>query len=260
MTASTKPKTPNMTLPILANADNDEIDEFCKRASRLTLSQLVEKVLVKERICHKNGARTKEYTVNICFYPVHEYQKEYLVTTVEVLKCFGTHFSHILKREIFLELKRLDADLKNQSASIGEGKAERGSGAQREDAENDEPEPQADDKTSEVGDGDAEDAKRVRQSKQQATYEDDSDDMPDADAIALDNEGIEAAFRDEDASDGAGKVESDDSDNSVDTKDDDLAVQLQAVEELFLAILKNAKSFSFDESGCSFDLQVRRLI
>ena len=259
MTASIKPKTPNMTLPILTSADEDEIEELCKRASRLTLSQVVEKVLVKEQLCLKHGARTKEYTVNICFFPVNDFQKEYCVTVAEVLNCFGSRFASILRKEISLELKRLDADLKNQSATIGEGRAERGPGSgSYEDTGDDVPQLQANDASSEIGDGDAEDAKRIRQSRQQATYEDDSDDdTPDQDAIALDNDGIEAAFRDDNPSD---KAESDDSDNSTDIDSDDLTARIKAVEELFLKNLKHAKSFSFEESGCSFELEVRVFI
>lgn len=258
MTASTKPKTPNMTLPILSHADKNAIDELCKRASRVTLSQVVETVLVKERIRLKHGARTKEYIVNICFYPAADYQKEYLVTTAEILSCFGIRFAHMLRKEIALELKRLEADLKNQSARIGEGRTERGSGAGGEDAEENEPEPQAANNTdddSEVGDGDAEDAKRLRQSKQQATYEDDSDDdVANPDPIILDNEGIEAAFRDEDPDDamqsdhGGGR--------SPDDDEDELTARVQEVEELFMKNLKNVRTFTFDESGCSFDLEV----
>jgi RNA polymerase Rpb1, domain 5 len=257
MTASTKPKTPNMTLPILSSADNNEIEEFCKRASRLTLSQVAEKVVVKERLSIKHGSRTKEYTVNICFFPVEDYQKEYRVDVAEVLNCFGNRFARLLRKEILLELKRLDADLKNQSRSIGEGRAEQGPGVGGgEDAE-DEAVPQGNDSSSEVGDGDADDAKRVRQSKQQTTYEDDSDDdVPDQDAIALDHEGIEAAFRDEYMSDDLGKAESGDGDSSTESNDDDLTTRIKAVESLFLKNLKHVKSFSFNESGCSFDLEV----
>ncbi|KAF8471484.1 beta and beta-prime subunits of DNA dependent RNA-polymerase [Gautieria morchelliformis] len=256
MTASTKPKTPNMTLPILSSTDDNEIEEFCKRASRLTLSQVAEKVLVKERLSIKHGSRTKEYTVNICFFPVEDYQKEYRVDVAEVLNCLGNRFARLLRKEILLELRRLDADLKTQSRSIGEGRAERGPGiGDGEDAE-DEAVPQGNDSSSEVGDGDADDAKRVRQSKQQTTYEDDSDDdVPDQDAIALDHEGIEAAFRDEYLSDDLGKAESDHGDNSTESDDDDLTTRIKAVESLFLKNLKHAKSFSFDESGCSFDLE-----
>lgn len=256
MTASTKPKTPNMTLPILSHADKNAIDELCKRASRVTLSQVVETVLVKERIRLKHGARTKEYIVNICFYPAADYQKEYLVTTAEILSCFGIRFARMLRKEIALELKRLEADLKTQSAKIGEGRTERGSGASGEDAEN-EPESQAANNTdddSEVGDGDAEDAKRHRQSKQQATYDDDSDDdAANPDPIVLDNEGIEAAFRDEDPDD---EMQSDHDGRSPDGEEDELTALVQEVEELFMKNLKNARTFTFDESGCSFDLEV----
>lgn len=260
MSASTKPKTPNMTLPISASADKDEIEDFCKRANRLTLSQVVEKVMVKERLCLKHGARTKEYTVNICFFPVKDYQAEYRVTVAEVLNCFGSRFSLILKKEILLELKRLDADLKKQAATIGKGEAERGAGGEgEEDAEDDMPQQQANDTISEIGDGDAEDAKRIRQSKQQATYEDDSDDdAPDQNVLALNNEEIEAAFPDDDLSDS--KTELDDSDRSSDTDDDVSTTRIKAVEALFLGNLKHAKSFSFKESGCSFDLEVRIII
>ncbi|KAF8580902.1 beta and beta-prime subunits of DNA dependent RNA-polymerase [Ramaria rubella] len=250
MTASTKPKTPNMTLPVVDHAHADELEDFCKRATRLTLSQLVEKVLVKERLCIKSGVRTKEYTVNICFFPVDEYQKEYHITPAEVLDCFGTRFAPILRREIILELKRLDADIKSQSDSIGKGRTEQArTGAGGEEGEADEAAPGGNGEESEVGDGDADDVKRARQSKQQATYDNDSDDeVQDPDMITLDDERIEEAFRDDGHT-------LDDNNSDFSAEAENLAGRIENATELFMKNLKHATSFSFEERECFFKLE-----
>ncbi|KAF8522225.1 hypothetical protein BU17DRAFT_45191 [Hysterangium stoloniferum] len=245
MTASTKPKTPNMTLYVLDTVDTGEIEDFCKRASRLTLSQVVDNVVVKERLHIKHGTRTKSYTVNISFFPVKEYQQEYRVTSQEILDSFKM-FSLILRKEIQLELKRLDADLKSQAESIGKGRAEKAPRAEAEDVEADIEEPvPVHDGGSEVGDGDADDAKHARQSRQQATYEDDSDEDQ-SEAAELDDEAIEGEFED----DGGGFV-----DESASNKDKDKADRVASVSTIFLNNIKHAMSFMFEDTSCSFGLE-----
>lgn len=259
MTASTKPKTPNMTLPVLEDARPDDVDRFCKRASRLTLSQLVDNVVVRERLCIKHDVRTKEYTINIKFFPAKEYRQAYGVTTAEVLNCFGTRFGLLLKKEINLELKRLDANLKGERASIGKGRAEPGSGVGASDAEAEIGDAlrQDNDEDLEMGDEEADEAERVRQSKQQVTYGNDSEDdeIQDPDGVALDDD-VEANFKDDSLSDSSDNSSNVDKDVDEDLNDGDLIRLTEVVEQLLKKNLKNATSFSFQSSGCSFKLEV----
>jgi len=241
MSASTKPKTPNMTLYVLDTVDTDQIEGFCKRVSRLTLSQVVDNAVVKERLHIKHGTRTKSYMVNISFFPVEEYQQEYRVTSQEILDSFKI-FSLILRKEIQLELKRLDAaNLKGQVESIGKGRAEKAPRAEAEGVEADMEEPApVHDGGSEIGAGDADE---TRQSRQQATYEDDSDE-DEPHAAELDDEAIEGEFEDDDG----GFV-----DEAADNKYK--ADRVASVSTIFLNNIKHAVSFMFEDTSCSFGLE-----
>jgi hypothetical protein len=93
-------------------------------------------------------------------------------------------------------LKKLDADMKSQISQLGIGKKVssrvlkegvmkmmKAREGERDDEES-------------VGDGDAEDEKRARQKKQQATYESDSEDEEAEDIIEYDDDAIEAEYAD----------------------------------------------------------------
>lgn len=252
MTASTKPKTPSMKLNVRPGVAQKDVDAFCKRASRLSLSQLVDQVVVKERLA---ASRKKQLVVDISFYPKEEYLEEYDVTALEILAAFATKFSLILRKEIQAELKKLSSDIQSQRTELGKGKAvreARNDGAQEGDDEG-EPAARRDEEGSEVGDGDAEDDKRARQSKQQATYasDDDSDEGP---VGEFDDAAIEAAYGEESDDE---DVEMADGEAKMLAKDDNLAAQIQETKDVFLLNLKKrATAFSFSESGVKFELEV----
>lgn len=240
MTASTKPKTPSMELIVRRDTSEDHVNSFCKRASRLTLSQIVNNVMVREQLA---STRRRRFAVTISFYPSAEYKQEYEVSSAEVLQAFGSSFPLLLKKAIVLELKKLQADLKSHIAGLGHGKAERkGSDNINEDA--DVPDKVADD-VSEVGDGDAGDEKRARQAKELATYE--SDDEEPGDNIGeFDDAGLEAEFSDE-ANDGDGERT---------TETNSKKSPLGEVKEQFHRILTMATTFNFSEEEVKFDLEV----
>ena len=261
MTASRKPKTPSMSMLVRGDPVINDIDIFCKKAGRLTLSQVVDKVTVKETLIAQGPSRSKKFTIDLVFYPRTEYEAEYDVAPSEILAAFGTKFPLILKREIQNELKKLDQDLKSQMADIGRGKAVRARAGEVKGATDDNVDDEAeisrrrkgadDDEGSEIGDGDATAAKRQRQSKEQATYEDDDEDDEDEDDRFLkefDDAEIEAAY--------ASAGESDSEDAKMDDDSDNLAKQASLVEQLFMENFAYTTSFSFKDSGCSVGLQV----
>ncbi|KAH9844085.1 beta and beta-prime subunits of DNA dependent RNA-polymerase [Rhodofomes roseus] len=262
MTASQKPKTPSMTMKVRADVPPSDIDMFCKKATRLALSHVVDRVVVKERLAVNGSARSKDFTIELAFYPEAQYQAEYDVEPSEILMSFGTKFPLLLKKELQAEMKKLDADLKNQMKELGKGTAVRDTApsGQGEAGEEDADETgnrrarKDDDEASEVGDGDATAAKRQRQAKEQATYEDDEDD--DEEAVALgeyDDADIEAAF--------ASAGEDDDEDSDVDEDMEQaqarrrLGDEVAKVEELFMANMPSATSFSFNGASCAIGLQ-----
>ncbi|KAJ7752736.1 hypothetical protein DFH07DRAFT_1061572 [Mycena maculata] len=249
MTASQKPKTPSMTMAVRPGISSEDIDIFCKRASRVTLAQVVENVTVRERLTVDGEARRTEFTIDLAFFPKKEYLSEYDIDPTEILACFTTKFPLTLKKEMQAEMKKLDADLKSQIKELGHGKKTK-AGEQAE-AEDDGDEPSTkkkkndDDDESEAGDGDADDEKRARQKKQQATYEDDSEEEEDGEE-ALEDADIEAAY----ASD-APEVPKKKLQSLSMTK------RVLAAADSFMKNLQHATSFAFDESKCMFQLQFR---
>src|SRR5258708_39470455 len=75
MTASQKPKTPSMTMAVRQGVSPGSIDLFCKRANRVTLSQIVENVVVQESLWAEGEALRIRFIVDINFYPKEEYQE-----------------------------------------------------------------------------------------------------------------------------------------------------------------------------------------
>ncbi len=254
MTASQKPKTPSMTMKVRPNTPPSAINSFCKRASRLTLSHIVDKVTVTEQLVLKGESRSKEFKIDLEFYPRPEYEEEYNVTPFEIMAAFATKFPLIFKKELQVELKKLDADLKSQRTELGKGRAVReptGQAAADEEEGEDTGNRRRDDDdvTSEIGDGDATTSKMKRQRKEQATYDEDDEDEEDADEGGeLDDMDIEAAY--------ASYPEDDvDTDQATPMSE----AEHSRVESLFMDNLPSATSFEFRDARCTIGLQVRLL-
>ncbi|KIK67830.1 hypothetical protein GYMLUDRAFT_1014032 [Collybiopsis luxurians FD-317 M1] len=253
MTASQKPKTPSMNIRIRAETPQEDINIFCKRASRLTLSQLVDNVSVTEQLQAEGDSRRMQYIVNIKLFPREEYEEEHDVEPSEILDAFAVKYPLMLKKEMTTEMKRLDADLKNQIAQLGKGKkATRGDLGEpvAADDDNDE-EPtsgskrRGDDEESEAGDGNADDEKRARQRKEQATYEDDDEDEEEEMGEYGDEE-LEAEFAEGEKEDSEPKVKK--------LVPKSFQNRVKAVGNSFQLNFPQAVSFDFNETQCTFQL------
>ena len=249
MTASQKPKTPSMTMKVRRGISPHDISLFCKRASRITLSQIVDNVVVHEQLRVEGEARRTHFTVNITFYPKHEYQEEHDLLPTEILAAFGVKFPLTLRKEIVNEIRRLDADVKSQLAQLGQGKRVRskGEGDEDEDEDNETSRKKDTDEESETGVGDADEEKDSKQKKQQATYDDDEDDSEEDKA---DDDAPEAA----DASDDDGLIGDEASLKKL--KSTPFKSLVDRVSGLFQRCLQQAIAFDFDESQCTFKLEV----
>jgi hypothetical protein len=252
-----------MIITLAKGISNEQADAFARRASRITLSQIVNKATVHERLTVNNGARKKQYTIQIDFYPQQEYRAEFDTSPTELLEAFGTRFPLTLKREIQFEMKRLAAHLRSQIDELGKGKAipqgEEGApvaaGGADEDDGADVGEPASrrdDDDESDVGDGDASREKHQRQKQQQVSYESDEDEdvegdieLPEADpetASTLDAEGATIDQRDKKPG-----------------KTIELQDHVGRVEQSFLHNFPQATNFDFDASRCTIELEVSSL-
>ncbi|KAJ1302520.1 hypothetical protein OPQ81_002837 [Rhizoctonia solani] len=190
MTASTKPKTPTMTLPLLTSSSTphpptaEQITLFTKHASRLTLAAVTSHITVRESL--SNARRT--YAVQISFYPADECEAAYGVSRAAVARTIGGRFALVLRGGV--GKGRAVRDALDGAGGVGAG----------DDADIPEGEMGAAhrDDVSEVGDGDADEMKRKSRTQEAATYsddesEEDSDAEPDigADEIeaAIDADG-----------------------------------------------------------------------
>ena len=251
MTASQKPKTPSMTMKVKGGVPDADVALFCKRASRVTLSQVVDHVTVQEELRSEGDARRTQFTVTLNLYPKAEYQEEYDLEEAEILGCFAVQVPLQLKKEIISEMKKLDADLKNQIAELGKGKKVKASAGEADDEDDGEEVPKkqrADDEGSEVGDGDADDEKHARQKKQQATY--DSDDSDEEEEVgAFDDAALEAELASDEES---ARVE------VKKPKRKNFKAQVETVASTFQKHMQHCVSFAFEDGKCTFTLEVKK--
>ncbi|KAK7470427.1 hypothetical protein VKT23_001853 [Stygiomarasmius scandens] len=251
MTASQKPKTPSMSMRVRADTDQAYIDAFCKRASKISLAQLVESVAVTQTLKAEGDARQTEYTMEINLFPRSEYEAEHDVDPEEILTCFATKFPLMLKKEMVSEMKRLDADVKSQISQLGQGKKAKGDlGSEAEQDVDGDEEPRRrrnDDEESEVGDGDADDDKRARQKKQQATYDDDEDESDDEEIGAYRDEELEAEYAEE-------TQQAEEKDAAETKRPKSFQARVRTVAGLFMRNFQHAVGFDFTESQCTFKL------
>ncbi|KAF7301868.1 DNA-directed RNA polymerase subunit [Mycena indigotica] len=256
MTASQKPKTPSMTMIVRPGVPPADIDIFCKRASRVTLAQVVHNITVRERLTVEGEARRTQFTVDLALFPKAEYMSEYDIDPAEILACFGSKFPLRLRKEMQDEMKKLDADLRSQIKELGQGKKSKESEDAEGDEEGDEGADDAaptaskkQDEDDESDDGE-DDEKRARQRKQLATYDDDSDEEGTEDEMKDDD--IEAAYASDTAATTVPKPSS-----SRPSKKSLSSKRVSQVRDLFTKNMKFATDFSFDESKCAFQLQFR---
>ena len=250
MTASQKPKTPSMTMNVCKGIPRATVDDFCKKASRLTLSQVVDSVTVTETMILNGDARRRQYTVKIMFFPKNEFESEYDIVPSEILTAFATRFPLILKKEIILEMKKLDADLKTQIAELGKGKKSTDVARDGGDGDGDDDDAPInkdgdDDEKSDADDEDAEDTKRVRRRKEQASYESDGDRHEETDA----EDELDVLMDVDLPVTGSGP--------QAHERKEDLEKEIGSVSIYFQKNLPQATAFTFDESTCTFQLEVR---
>jgi DNA-directed RNA polymerase I subunit RPA1 len=251
MTASKTPATPTMKLLLRDSTRDQDIEPFIKQVSRVTLSQVVERVTVTEQLSGKTDmARQRRYTVLVELYPSKEYESEYEVTPKQVHESLAFNFSQQLTKEIKAEITRA---IKSQedNLNVGQGKKMNLKGDMGETADEDDSavtnQRRGRDDELDDDDGDAYQAKRQQQTRQ-LDYEDDDD----AESGIADYE--DYVERGADAEDGVdGGIEKDPMEKAQIDQEADL------LSEAFKKWCKYATSFSFDNHGgrsAQFDLEV----
>ncbi|KAJ1967108.1 hypothetical protein IWQ62_002058 [Dispira parvispora] len=104
MTASVKPKTPNMTLPLLPGVTTEQVKKLCQTATRLSIAEVLDRIDVYESAGRSAtgglNQRVKKYTLHLQFYPAEEYEKEYGITSLQLEKSIAYQFLPHLKTSL----------------------------------------------------------------------------------------------------------------------------------------------------------------
>lgn len=291
MTASATIKTPTMKLQIRPDVTQEQLEQFCKTASKVTLSQVVEEVTVDQKLSSKTEqnafSRDTIYTVRMKFYPRQEYTEEFRTDPEEILRSMERSFSPLFDKEIMKALKTATKGAKLSDV----GKAQKGASGHTtetgDDLDNGDAVGAAEDQMAiprpgqdeEELDMDADDERRANQTREVAMY-DDPDEQSDSEdeaqdkyqKYAVDSTALEAAYASgsEDDDDDAGSVGSDDIDGAggeaLSKKEKKLAQadhhdKMSRLERIFENRSKFIQHVEFDkENGewCTMELQVRR--
>jgi DNA-directed RNA polymerase I subunit RPA1 len=107
MTASAKISTPMMTLHLNPEVDQDSGEKFAKELGRLSLSDVVDKITVKETV--KKGivhSQSKFYQIRFKFFPAEEYCEEYNIKAEDVLDAIAKKLLPALQRNVRAEWKK----------------------------------------------------------------------------------------------------------------------------------------------------------
>ncbi|KAK8086140.1 DNA-directed RNA polymerase I subunit [Apiospora phragmitis] len=106
MTASDHISTPAMTLMVNEELSEEEITRFSKAISKLPLSHVTDKVVVKERVGKGVGYRlAKIYDIKLQFFKSEEYTNTYGIKIGDVLRVVESKFLTLLEKSIKKEIK-----------------------------------------------------------------------------------------------------------------------------------------------------------
>ncbi|RUS34142.1 DNA-directed RNA polymerase I complex large subunit Nuc1 [Jimgerdemannia flammicorona] len=264
MTASANIKTPTMLLSLLPTVTNDRSTSFCKDASRLALSQIMDEVRVTERMAGKTAAtgyqRHKIYNIRLHFFTKNEYLEEYNVRPAHIEDVIERAFVKKLENAILRDLRKVYRKSKGNIAETDEieiGKPIRQTRAKDNGADDTESVGQNGDE-SDDGDGDATATRLANRGAQHATY-----DAPDED----DEEVIQAMDKslDQEEELDAEMAENSD-DNSIDDIDKEAKIlataavvkRQKAREDRILEASAYVKKYRFDNTDgvwCEIEMQ-----
>ncbi|KAK8093599.1 hypothetical protein PG997_000284 [Apiospora hydei] len=106
MTASDHISTPAMTLMVNEELSEEEITRFSKAISKLPLSHVTDKVVVKEHVGKGIGYRlAKIYDIKLQFFKSEEYTSTYGIKIGDVLRVVESKFLSLLEKSIKKEIK-----------------------------------------------------------------------------------------------------------------------------------------------------------
>ena len=264
MTASRSIKTPNVTLTMRPTTTDEEADQLAKRLNRVVLAQLIDEIIVTEKVGKENEelGSTKLYVVHLKFFPRREYEQEYMITSEDVQSVLSTQFLRHLAIRVKSTVKRTSSGRKKKigdteaAPDIGQGKRRTGVNdvvderiPARNNADDTDGASLSDVKLTIDDDNDADHQKRARQTKEQGEY-----DGPDEEDRAF----IQEADKAEDELDSESELRlkrRDEDEKPEGTLEEMLsAIDLNDMRQINL----NLSKFTFDNKGgwCEIELEV----
>ena len=123
MTASSKPKTPQMSIPFLSGVRRSEAETICRKINRLTLDMIMEEAVVTEKLLPRNtvGSRSRCYLVKLKFCSKEEYVSQYDLTTEMIQTAIEKKFVKKLVSAITRDLKNAKKKTQDEAEDIGHG-------------------------------------------------------------------------------------------------------------------------------------------
>ena len=199
MTASASIKTPQMTLPILDDVDDESADAFCKSITKIKFSEFIDDVSVIETTADVNAGinATRSYQIKIKFFDSTDYQEEYDVTREELENTVRSQFIYQLESVIAKELRKqklkTNANMPDIGVAVAKTKA-----------------------TSKISNEEGSDEKS--RTKQAVSYEDPDDEELEAmkEAEKSDDDIVNASSSDSDSSDDESSDSENDNDDEMD--------------------------------------------
>ncbi|KAF0467412.1 beta and beta-prime subunits of DNA dependent RNA-polymerase [Gigaspora margarita] len=260
MTASEKIKTPMMTLPLLENVPEQESLKFCQEISKLTLAEIIDQMVVTERLSSKRdtggSVRCRIYNIRMQFYRREEYTEEYNIVPLQIERAIESKFIKHLVNAISSELKSTKS--KNEVyTDITQG-IDKFTNKTRKDATFDEDDPiNAGGDESDDGDGDATNARINSRTKQFASY-----DGPDDDDLEIIKEN-DLAFDNENSETDDNNERREDTDNDTDQSQDSFSksrdkTKRSALRDKIVASSNCITDYQFDHVNSQWcDIELR---
>ena len=141
MTASRNISTPTMSLYLHSDISMEDGKKFAKGITKLTLAEVVDSVLVDEKIAPGRGfARARTYSIRLNLFPSQEYIEEYAITVEDVLRTLQRKLLPTLERYIRKDLKLKADKAMPQELEVGTAIREPQTEKSKTQQEGDEPE------------------------------------------------------------------------------------------------------------------------
>ncbi|KAJ2542894.1 hypothetical protein GGF49_002527, partial [Coemansia sp. RSA 1853] len=175
MVASDNISAPVMDIPMADGVTKEQAETISSSLSRLTLSDVIDYVEVKERLTAKRGSvdhrRFRQFTIRLQLFPSNEFEEEHDIESPDIEYAIEHHFVNRLEALVAKDLKRTyrsimsdDVAAQDQSDDINdEGEPAGQTAVDDSDVESD--------IEDDIGDGDADDARAASRRAEHTSYD-----------------------------------------------------------------------------------------